>query len=277
MRILHTSDLHANLAWLEWIERTAPDFDLVCLAGDLLDAGQPDTIPDQMRKIAAVIGRISTPVAICSGNHDMVHAFDDPELSSLWVRDLRRLGAHSDGDTFSAGGWRFYCHPWILPVPAATAGDIWIIHSPPEGTPTSQNADGGWDHGDFEFAEQCRAGRSPSIALCGHIHEPKAWHATLGRTLVINPGYSRDPAVPSHVVVDLAQRIATRIVPGLAPESIRFPESLPQAPVLKNRTLDEIESLIQLTVSNQRAEGIRLTEAEIEEVRRRAIRLLHKH
>lgn len=275
MKILHTSDLHANLAWLEWIERNASNFDLVCLAGDLLDGGQPDTTADQMREIFARMGRISTPVAVCSGNHDMVHATDCDEPSGLWVRDLRRTGVHSDGDTFTRGRWRFYCHPWVLPLPAATDGDIWIVHSPPESTATSRVEGGDFDHGDFEFAEMCKAGRGPSIAFCGHIHHPIAWHATLGRTLIFNPGHSSDPQVPAHIVIDLDGQTATRHLPGRGSETIRLSPH-PTGPMIRKRTASEIESLLSLTISNQRAEGIRMTPEEIEEVRRRVMRLLHE-
>src|SRR5690606_17219473 len=122
---------------------------------------------------------------------------------------------------------------------------------------------GDFDHGDFEFAEQCKAGRGPSIALCGHIHEPRAWHAMLGRTLALNPGYSRDPSVPAHIVVDLVERTATRHLTGHATETIRLLGAAAKQ-VLQNRTVGEVDALLATTVSNQRAEGIHMTMAEIE-------------
>ncbi len=275
MKILHVSDLHSNPAWFAWLARVAAGYDLVCIAGDLLDAGQPDTIADQMRDIAAALGQISTKLAICSGNHDMVHA-DGDDHSALWVRALVRQGVWSDGDRFELFGRKFYCHPWIGPTPGASAGDIWIIHSPPEGTATSRNHGGDFDHGDFEFAELCKAGRGPSIALCGHTHHPISWHATIGGTLILNPGYSRDPAVPAHIVVDLVARTATRHMPGCESESIRLPVRSVAQQVLGRRTLAEIDSLLALTASNQRAEGIHLTTVEMEEARRR-LRALAEH
>lgn len=273
MKILHVSDLHANLHWFDWIRRVAVSYDLVCIAGDLLDAGRPDTIADQMREVSAAIGRISTKVAVCSGNHDMVHACGDDNSSSLWVCDLKRPGVCADRDSFTLGKRRFYCHPWVLPLPDAKDGDIWIVHAPPEGTAVSQVPGGDFDHGDFEFSELCKAGRGPSIALCGHIHHPISWHATVGRTLVFNPGESSDPYVPAHIVVDLEQCNATRHMPGRESESVRLPEFSAAQRVLKRRTPAEIDSLLTLTVSSQRAEGIHMTEAEIEEARRRLRRL----
>lgn len=276
MKILHVSDLHSNLAWFNWLVCAAADYDLICLAGDLLDAGQPDTNADQMREISAILGRISTKLALCSGNHDMVHAEGESEgHSALWVRDLARPGVWSDGDRFELLGRRFYCHPWMLPTPAASAGDLWIIHSPPQGAATSQVEGGDFDHGDFEFAEQCKSGRGPSIALCGHIHEPSAWHATLGRTLILNPGFSRDPSVPAHIVVDLVARTATRHLTGHAAETIRLSGTTARQ-VLQKRTVGEVNVLLATAVSNQRAEGIRMTPEEIEETRRRLMRLLYE-
>ncbi|MFZ5497219.1 MAG: metallophosphoesterase family protein [Verrucomicrobiota bacterium] len=274
MKILHCSDLHGVFPWYEWLVREAPGYDLVCLAGDLLDAGSPGTIPDQMRDISVILGRVRTAMAICSGNHDMVHAVDSGP-SALWVQDLRRPGVWTDGDRCERQGRRFYCHPWVLPVPVASAGDIWIIHSPPEGTATSQADGSDYDHGDFEFSELCQSGRGPAIALCGHIHEPRSWNATMGRTLVLNPGWSRDPLVPAHIVLDLSQRTATRHFPEHPPETVRLPGPT-AAEILGNRTSSQIESLLATTVSNQQAEGIPMTPEEIEETRLRLRRLLYE-
>jgi Icc-related predicted phosphoesterase len=37
MKLLLTADLHFRLHWFRWLIEQAPDFDLVCIAGDLLD------------------------------------------------------------------------------------------------------------------------------------------------------------------------------------------------------------------------------------------------
>lgn len=265
MKILHVSDLHSNLHWFDWIRRVAVSYDLVCIAGDLLNASRPDTMADQIQEVSAAIARISTRVAICSGNHDL--AGDVP--SAAWQQNLRSPEISCDGDRFRVRKWQFRCSPWLAPLPAAAEGDIWIIHSPPEGTAASQVAGGVFDHGDFEFSELCKAGRGPSIALCGHIHRPISWHSNLGRTLVFNPGASPDPFIPAHIVVDLEQRTATRYISGRESESIRLTGPFVAQQLLKRRTPEEIDSLLALAVSNQRAEGVHMSMAEIEETRRR--------
>jgi Icc-related predicted phosphoesterase len=55
MKILLTADLHCNLAWLDWLETKAPGFDLVCIAGDLLeifsDVQRHLQVPEIQRRI----------------------------------------------------------------------------------------------------------------------------------------------------------------------------------------------------------------------------------
>ncbi len=271
MKILHVSDLHYNLGWFNWLERVAANYDLVCIAGDLLDASQPDIISEQIRTVAASIGRMSTTVAICSGNHDLVKGVEIP--SALWMHELCLPHVWVEGNSFKIGGRNLLCHSWLSPLHAASEDDIWIIHLPPQGTETSRAKENNFDHGDFEFSELCKSGRGPAIALCGHIHQPRSWHDIVGRTLVLNPGESNDPGIPAHIIIDLEQYVAVRHAPGHIDEAISLPVDLRTKKILRSRTAGEIESLLVLSVSNQRAEGIHLTAAEIKETRRRLRRL----
>lgn len=73
MKFFLTADLHDNRTWLEWIVDQAPDYDLVCIAGDLLDmfaadeGGQIDYLRrDWLPKMIAT----GVPLAVGSGNHD---------------------------------------------------------------------------------------------------------------------------------------------------------------------------------------------------------------
>jgi DNA repair exonuclease SbcCD nuclease subunit len=72
MKLLLTADLHFRVHWFRWLIEQARDFDLVCIAGDLLDmfnsaprTAQAREVRNLLRKLADVV-----PVAICSGNHD---------------------------------------------------------------------------------------------------------------------------------------------------------------------------------------------------------------
>ena len=37
MELLITADLHFRLHWFQWLIEQGPSYDLVCIAGDLLD------------------------------------------------------------------------------------------------------------------------------------------------------------------------------------------------------------------------------------------------
>ena len=72
MKLLLTADLHYHLHWFRWLIEEAPNFDLVCIAGDLLDMFKSEATIEQAREITRVIRELAdiVPVALCSGNHD---------------------------------------------------------------------------------------------------------------------------------------------------------------------------------------------------------------
>jgi predicted MPP superfamily phosphohydrolase len=72
MKLLITADLHFRLHWFRWLIDQAPDFDLICIAGDLLDMFKSETPMEQAREVRTLIRELAdiVPVAVCSGNHD---------------------------------------------------------------------------------------------------------------------------------------------------------------------------------------------------------------
>jgi Icc-related predicted phosphoesterase len=72
MKLLITADLHFRTRWLRSLIEQAPDFDLVCIAGDLLDMFKSESRLEQAREIRSLIRLLAdvVPVAVCSGNHD---------------------------------------------------------------------------------------------------------------------------------------------------------------------------------------------------------------
>lgn len=205
-RILHTSDLHARIEWLRWLRRQAPAYDLVCIAGDLLDMKDDRGLTRQMNAVGKLLQDFPVPLALCSGNHDMVHE-DAAEPGRLWLAALRREKLWVDGDRFQLGGHGFCCLGWGNPVPPTHAEKIWITHAPPDRCGVGRNRRG-QDLGDFELGEVCRAQHGPSMVLCGHIHAPACWHAQMGRTLVLNPGQTEKASCPNHIVLDFRSSIA---------------------------------------------------------------------
>jgi Icc-related predicted phosphoesterase len=72
MKLLVTADLHFRLQWFRWLIEQAPDFDLICIAGDLLDMFRSETRMEQACGIRTLVKELAdlVPVAVCSGNHD---------------------------------------------------------------------------------------------------------------------------------------------------------------------------------------------------------------
>src|SRR6202035_5781249 len=72
MKILLTADLHFRTDWFHWLIEQAPSYDLVCIAGDLLDMFNVEPTKEQARQVSKLIRELAdiVPVAICSGNHD---------------------------------------------------------------------------------------------------------------------------------------------------------------------------------------------------------------
>src|SRR5271166_6323831 len=72
MKILVSADLHYRSHWFHWLSEQAANFDLICIAGDLLDMFKGAPRMEQAREVSRWIRELSkvTWVAVCSGNHD---------------------------------------------------------------------------------------------------------------------------------------------------------------------------------------------------------------
>ena len=52
MKLLFTADLHFRIHWFRWLIEQAPSYDLVCIAGDLLDMFKSETRMEQAREVS---------------------------------------------------------------------------------------------------------------------------------------------------------------------------------------------------------------------------------
>ena len=59
MKLLITADLHFRIHWFQWLAEQAPDFDLVCIAGDLLEMFNPETRLEQSRQVRTLIRELT--------------------------------------------------------------------------------------------------------------------------------------------------------------------------------------------------------------------------
>lgn len=201
MKILHCSDFHANDQWFRWLIKESPKYDLVCLAGDLLDLNIHRSFDGQIDKVLAYLRQIKVPLAICSGNHDSLDSYDGRLVGAVWLHYLRGPKVWVDGDRFALGGHSFRVLGWESALPIAAAGELWITHCPPDLCPTGV-VRGGVDFGDFELGELARGRLGPRVAMSGHCHDRTQWWAKVGRTISLNPGRFDGPW-PAHIILDL--------------------------------------------------------------------------
>lgn len=230
MRLLLVADLHYTLPQFDWVHAVAPDFDLVVLAGDMLDISSVVPIEAQVTVVVRHLERLQqrARIVVCSGNHDLNGRGSGGEKSALWMAKLRRLGIPTDGQSLDVAGALVTICPWwdgpttraevVAQIAAAAEGAkepkaerrpwIWLYHAPPEG-PLSWT--GTRHYGDPELASLVTTHR-PDVVLCGHIHQAPfrnggAWAERREDTWLFNAGRQIGP-VPAHVIVDLGARCA---------------------------------------------------------------------
>jgi Icc-related predicted phosphoesterase len=226
MRILCVADLHYALPQFDWLVKAAPRFDLVIIAGDLLDGNSMVTTSAQMVTVLKYLERLrdSAPLLVCSGNHDLNHAYSTGERYARWIQYARGPQTHVDGDTVTIGDIAFTIFPWWdgdlakaaigrqLSGAGAGAGDRqwwWIYHAPPPHSPVSWS---GFRH----YGDEALAGwigqYRPAVVFSGHVHEapfatPGGWIARVGGTIVLNPGRQIGD-MPTHICIDTERREA---------------------------------------------------------------------
>jgi uncharacterized protein len=73
MKLLLTADLHFRADWFRWLLEQAPNYDLVCIAGDLLDMFDRKSTKEQALEVTGLIKELADiiPVAVCSGTTTM--------------------------------------------------------------------------------------------------------------------------------------------------------------------------------------------------------------
>jgi Icc-related predicted phosphoesterase len=220
MQILVVSDLHYTLKQLDWVAAAAPEYDLVVVAGDLLDIA---SIVDPDAQIAVVLEYLTrlasrTKVAVCSGNHDLNARNELDERAARWLEPATAAGVVIDGarletDDLLVTVCAFWDGPRSCAVvdaqlaeDAARVGDrtwLWVYHAPPDASPTSWT--GKRHYGDEELSAWIDR-HHPDVVLCGHVHQSPfvdggGWCDRIGTTMVFNAGRQIGP-VPTHIEID---------------------------------------------------------------------------
>lgn len=225
MRILVVSDLHSSLRQFDWLCHRAPDYDLVVIAGDMLDLGGHADLDTQIVVVEKYLHRLSAmaTVAACSGNHDL-DVEEAGERRAEWLGLLGGNTLHVDGQSFFLGDTLFSICPWwdgpaserrvsaFLDAEATkrTLRWVWLYHAPPDRTRIYLTGKG---HIGDRLLPVLMERHRPDLVFCGHVHNSPflkggSWCDRVKETWVFNPGRQM-ASEPSAIVLDLETMEAT--------------------------------------------------------------------
>lgn len=242
MKLLLTSDFHFHRPWYDWLLDHGPQYDLVAIAGDLMEMHYPGGVVPQLiylhSWVRAMLKR-GAVLAVCSGNHDLPstapmivpHLGIDKESVSLleefakhenWLQALRRKHQitvdqdHRIIRTNSGESLMVSCAPYRadgqflfrehFPPP-------WLLlhHEPPGGTTLA-----GPNTGNQALAEFVRK-TPPKYVLSGHAHfnemGSNAFHERISKAHCFNcrqyPTAGIRPPAPNVIILDTSAGTAT--------------------------------------------------------------------
>ena len=225
MKILAVSDLHFGLTQFDWVVQQAGKYDLVIIAGDLLDIAGHLDLDLQITIVVKYLRTISakTRLLVCSGNHDGDEKNDQQEYIARWLQRVRAAGLVVDGGSTKLGGLSVSVCPWwdgpttrgtmqaFLRQEHATSPQpwLWVHHAPPDGVGVS------WTGKNFagdSFLVNLINELSPDFVFSGHIHNSPfrsggAWASRIGRTWIFNTG-RQSGAPPAFIELDVGARTA---------------------------------------------------------------------
>ncbi|WP_411827495.1 metallophosphoesterase family protein [Luteolibacter sp. AS25] len=226
MKLLLVADLHYTLRQWDWLVTAAPHFDVVVIAGDLLDIGSIVPFDAQIVVVRKYLNLIhpATDLIVSSGNHDVFQLDKNSARNADWLQTSRSATIHVDYESAVVEDCFFSILPWCdtpemleeIQALLAThqeeaAGKrwIWVHHAPPHGSPTSW--DGQADMGDITLPKWIETFR-PEMVLCGHIHQAPfyakgSWIDKVHNSWVINSG-RQIGAVPTATVIDTKENTA---------------------------------------------------------------------
>jgi len=226
VQILLVSDLHYTLRQLDWVASVASDYDLVVVAGDLLDIASGVEPDAQIAVALEYLARFATKTAViaCSGNHDLNSRNELDELSATWLTPARASGVVVDGMRTETDDVLVTVCPWwdgprtqeVIDAQLTVDSElvagrqwVWVYHGPPDSSPTSWT--GKRYYGDDALNRWIDRHR-PDFVLCGHVHQAPfvdggSWIDRTGSTVVLNPGRQRGP-LPTYIELDTTAGLA---------------------------------------------------------------------
>jgi len=187
VKLLAFSDLHRDLGQAAELVAMSVEADVVIGAGDFASVhkGLGETID--------ALAAIETPTVLVPGNNETEQALRD--VASGWsaATVLHGGGTMIDGVEFYGLGpvtpWE-----WSFDLDDAAAssmletcpqGAVLVLHSPPQG---HCDANGSGDHFGSPALLRAIEEKTPSLAVCGHIHESWGCESQIGNSPVRNLG-----------------------------------------------------------------------------------------
>jgi Icc-related predicted phosphoesterase len=220
MKILLVADLHYSLPQWDWLNDTANRFDLVIVAGDLLDIASIVPLEAQIVVVRKYIERLvhEAPLLVSSGNHDILEVNENEPRNASWIQEKQGFNYLADGDDYEHDDLYFSLFPWwesesqradieaqLIAQQAKAEGKrwIWVYHSPPKGTTVAW--DGRHDFGD-EYLPAWIERFKPEMVLGGHIHNAPfygdgSWIDHIHGAWLFNSG-KQTGGIPCFTVID---------------------------------------------------------------------------
>lgn len=198
MKILHTTDLHFNIQWFEWIAEQQNNFDIFCITGDFLESSKDETLLEQIEWVTKWMREFKKPLFVCSGNHD-IEEFENED----WLNNISNV--YGDNKIKTINGITFGCIPYIAPeFYEFDDCEVILYHLPPAKTKTATHNETNEDWGDKEFFRNINnATISPKIVLCGHIHYPIDTVDKIKNTTIYNTGADKNRDTPYHHIIEV--------------------------------------------------------------------------
>ncbi len=242
VRLLLTADLHFHRPWFDWLLDRAPNYDLVAVAGDLMDMNYPGGVVSQLLYLydwAQAMTKRHAVLALCSGNHDLPSgaplvvphgAIPKEKLPILegfarhphWLQALRRdhqvtvdeghriLRTHA-GETLMVSCAPYRADGQVLFRDGFPPPWLLLHHEPPARTALAEPTGGSIALA--EFIQKV----PPRYVMSGHVHlmegEPNRFHELVGETHCFNcrqhPTSGIRPPAPNFITLDTTDATAT--------------------------------------------------------------------
>lgn len=218
MKILITADLHYREHWFRWLIERGANYDLVCIAGDLLNMFNDEPRTEQATEVSRWVRELAkvTRVAICSGNHDNAGGQITADRAPVyeWFHALRsEPRIITDGvtqvlDDLVVTTVPYHCSKeqksiWLDrgTTIRKERGNRWLVlhHVPPNIQPAAS--------GEESEALALLLAYQPDFFVCGHARAypyltGNSWAQKIGGVNVLVPGQLLRAPFPNHIVVD---------------------------------------------------------------------------